>query len=116
MAYSRSERVGGIEVPLFERVPEETLQHGSYLRFLCIAIAGNRLLNGFGGIFGDFEALCDGRSDSDTLGAPQFQHGLRVFAVKRGLNGHRRRAVKINEPLQPFENTLQALGMALKPV
>lgn len=116
MAYSRSERVGGIEVPLFERVPEETLQHGSYLRFLCIAIAGNRLLNGFGGIFGDLEAFCDGRSDSNALGTSQFQHGLRILAVKRGFNGHGNGAVKINEPLQALENTLQALGMALKPV
>ena len=104
MAHSRCQGVGSVEIMAAQIDLEQLGQHGGNLFFDRIPVAGHRLFDLPGCVFRYGDAHHDGSCNSDPLRAPQFEHRLRVFAVKRRFDGHGPGLVVLDDLADPFKN------------
>ncbi len=90
MAECRGKGIGGVEEGghLVGGDVQGALQHGSHLLLAGGAVASNGHLDFAGFVLGDGHVAAQCGRHGHALGAPQFEHGLHVLAVERGLDGH----------------------------
>ena len=111
MADGSGQRIGRIEVVVVELEVQDIGEHGGHLFFGGIAIACDGLFDLFGRVFGDPDAFGDGGGNGHSLRPAKFEHRLRVFAVKGGLDCHFARLIDIDNTLQALEDMLEFILM-----
>lgn len=111
MAHGRPKGVGSIIEHTGKVQRKLILQHGRYLLFTGITVAGDGLFYLSWSVFRYLKALSHGSGHTDALCAPQLEHRLWVFAKERTLDGHHGWLVCADHLGQPPVNSRKSLCM-----
>lgn len=114
MADSGSEGIRSIQVIIIHIELENIAQHGGNLLLACISLAGDRLLNFPGRVFGDAYALGHRSRNSHSLSPAQLKHRLRVLGVEGGFYGHLTGLIDVYYALQALKDVLQLFLMRIE--
>ena len=113
VANGSGQGISGVEIVVVEFEVQNIGEHGGYLFFGGVAVAGDRLLDLFRRVLRDPHSFGYRRGYSYSLRSAQFEHRLWVLTIKRSFDGHFPGRINFDDTLQALEDMLQFILVLL---